>query len=396
MKLEQFFLRTVALYLHTIEDLLNFTLMNKHSQQILCTMHINTYRTTQNTNLNQILKFFPLLETIYISSIVNNVDKELIKKVTFFEINYNNQMDFDSILQDDGAQQKVRKLTLRNYNSKFLPFTSLTQLRELTIYGLASYIDVINLSRLISSPSLKKVILYVTLYEASSIIKSFPFKEHYNTEYSIVMKNVTHHGEPPEFNTFNLHLPNVTFYVSFLSSLAFDNNIDFLPLRDGLSASTHIVMMKDMNDKETLIDKMMVKSFAEDLHLTYFWGQTKEPLYHQSTSQTYRFDFGSINTVKQLLMTGVIGCHVIVADTPQMMYDTSWIDKRYCQNTHIDVRNNYIEMNKTVDPKDKRKQIQHKIKHPFNDSFNSSTLKLNHTISQIPFKRGEMLQESAV
>ncbi|ELP92944.1 hypothetical protein EIN_078720 [Entamoeba invadens IP1] len=216
--LEQVFMKNVILYLETMKDVFNFMFINKSSLTAVQTMYINTYKASMTSSIEDILRFFPKLQTLYFSSFSNNLKKLSSNDIPLIEVGTNtNPKTLINTLKTKWFPPKVRTLRIQSQQIEAIA-KNIDQYEQLQflIIDYSSIINPLTMLKVVSLNTLKKVYIYGNS-DAISQFNEFDFKKHYKTTYVFVMAFSMFLFQQPNLENFKRCPPNVQIYVQYIS-----------------------------------------------------------------------------------------------------------------------------------------------------------------------------------
>ncbi|ELP85535.1 hypothetical protein EIN_148570 [Entamoeba invadens IP1] len=264
--LENIFLKNVVLYLETLEDITNFILINKSCYSVIQTMFINTYNLSLHSSIDDILFFFPKLETLYFCAVSTRLRKVSSNDIPLIEVNAKQlSSKFSQTLKTKWFPPKVRKLRIlwNEIDTVAKNKDNFEQLQFLFIDYTMTTKEEHLLFEVLQIKTLKKVYLIFTTMTLQ-FINEFNFSERKEVEFTLVVLFSSYTYEVLEVDALNKMPNNVKVFTNFISKET--NSLEFLPALSCILNSypvnqndenKSITVTSDVSGKEDLIYETM-------------------------------------------------------------------------------------------------------------------------------------------
>ncbi|KAL7722435.1 Fbox domain containing protein [Entamoeba marina] len=84
-QLENVYIKNVLFYLPTMEDVVKFAMISKNCQLAINTIFINPFMLSETTEMMTICKFFPNLQTLFLTKVSQTLYKKEMKELPIIE-----------------------------------------------------------------------------------------------------------------------------------------------------------------------------------------------------------------------------------------------------------------------------------------------------------------------
>ncbi|ELP89900.1 hypothetical protein EIN_472880 [Entamoeba invadens IP1] len=292
--LQQIFMKNVILYFDTLEDVTNFMLINKSCYEAVQTMYINTYKLSQTVAIEDIIYFFPNLQTLYFNALSYCPRKFSSDDIPLIEVNNSlvtSRKDpsskMENTLKTKWFPPKVRKIRLssnevlavgkygelyENLKDAFLDFSKTFYVGfESCLKGMEDDKESLKLKKFFDIKSLQKVTALISIEELNDLL-SIDFSSKKDVKFVIVIFfyiNVTRNDTNPlDILKTITHIDNVDFYVQFLAkeTIGMKYIPDFCTTEEQFNDFGRLVkVMPNMNGHEEIIENAVKNSFCSGI-----------------------------------------------------------------------------------------------------------------------------------
>ncbi|KAL7714018.1 Fbox domain containing protein [Entamoeba marina] len=136
-QLENIYIKNVLFYLPTMEDVVKFAMISKNCQLAINTVFINPFMLSETTEMMAICKFFPNLQTLFLTKISQTLYKKEMKELPIIECGSTSVYGRKNrMFTTVWFPLKVRKITINN-NHVLLSITEnikkYSELQEISI-----------------------------------------------------------------------------------------------------------------------------------------------------------------------------------------------------------------------------------------------------------------------
>ncbi|ELP85705.1 hypothetical protein EIN_265120 [Entamoeba invadens IP1] len=274
--LENIFLKNVVLYLETLKDITNFILINKSCFSVIQTMYTNTYNLSLHSSIDDILFFFPKLETLYFRAVSTRLRKMSSNDIPLIEVNAKQiSSKFSQTLKTKWFPPKVRKMRIlwNEIDSVAKNKDNFEQLQFLFIDYTMTAKEENSLFEVLQIKTLRKVYIIFTTTTLQTINK-FNFSERKEVEFTLVVLFSSYTYEVVEVDALKKMPNNVKVFANFLSKET--NSLEFLPALSCIlnnytinqdDKNKSITVTSDVSGKEDLIYEKMEKGLLTTLDI---------------------------------------------------------------------------------------------------------------------------------
>ncbi|ELP84094.1 hypothetical protein EIN_502070 [Entamoeba invadens IP1] len=315
--LESFFLKNVILYLESLDDVLNFMLINRTCCQSVQTLYITPYRITQTNNILDVMDYFPSLETMYLHTPKTAILRSVGKEVPNFEIWVPKPYSsFSNLFETKWLPPKIKKLRVSypDFLSVAKNFSVYHNLKELSLdlFNIQSR-DLQICGALLSLQTLRRVVLYIPLSALDHFLSlNCVARKEVNFVFVVLKQFCQIKTTPNETDfhpqNFKKNCENVKVFFQFLSEETVD--FDFLPITESQQfyiegENTGLFVCSEMANQVDLIQRRI----DEGLFTRVVLYQTKErytlAVMKKQILKRVTADLSSIINVKTFVVTHV-------------------------------------------------------------------------------------------
>ncbi|KAL7711755.1 F-box domain-containing protein [Entamoeba marina] len=250
--LENIYIKNVLFYLPTMKDIKTFQMVSKKCNLAIQTVFINPFQLSETCTFEEIIDFFPSLQTFYCTDCLSRLYKKNANELPLIEVGkWRKRSKMNEVFKTQWFASKVRKIRIMNSCLGDI-IKNIDKYTQLQVVKCNTFM-IPNIAKIIFNiPTLKKCTAYFNLLSiCKSSISVIDMEKMSNTQYCFFILNPKQVNTKTAINDKNL--PN-NIKIYFSQFIKTNENVNYLPcdMSDSTYTSLQLPHITHKNKKEII------------------------------------------------------------------------------------------------------------------------------------------------